>query len=46
MVRAYACAEGRQNETTAKFRAAYAGRDDVRVAADAETGRLLVLGRR
>jgi len=43
VVRAYACPEGRQNETAAKLRAAYAGREDVRVAADPETGRLLVL---
>ncbi len=42
-VNAYPCAEDRRSEAMAELRALYADRDDVRVAADPQSGRLLVL---
>jgi len=42
-VRVYPCPEGRQSEVVAELRRAFAAREDVRVAADSQSGQILVL---
>jgi len=43
VVRSYRCTEGRQAETVARLRTLYGARGDVRVAADPQSGQVLVV---